>query len=1111
MSTVSRVLVKMLCCCVLVLLHIPSMVCAQNAAGVSALRIGGAKPLSAEIVPNSPHTQGISSAAFSGNGQLLLSGGGNNFGGDYKLRLWNVATGALIRIFLGHTWKVTSVAISADGLKALSGSRDGKAILWDTATGQSLRVFKGANGSEITSVALSADGQRVLVGFDDEKAAKLFDASTGALLKTFRGHTAGVASVAFSADGRRIVTGGRDFKAILWDVASGKALHVLKGHTSQVTAVAFSPNGRVVVSGEILPNPTVKFWDAMDGSVLATLRGHTSNINSFAFSPDGTEIFSAAADGFVKQWNVAGRLLERTFKLAGGEINAIAVSPDGKSLAVAGDDLELRSTVDGKRIRKFGADAYAASSVAFSPDGTQFVAGGSDAAIALYDGQTGNLVRRFLGHSGSVNAVVFSPDGSRIASGGTDETAKIWDASSGALLLTLSHAPNSTAGGLVGVTSVAFLPDGARIVTGNGDDTVRIWNARSGALLRTVAGHYYSVSSVAFSPDGSRIVSAGGTDETVRVWNAETGASLRKFGKPNPDLDGGPVGGATAALFLPDGLRVLSVTPDPSTIQLWNMNTGRVLRTFAGHSSIVSSLAISKDGTLALSGSYDRSIKLWNLSTGALVRTFVDTSEVDAVAFSPDGRRALSSSHDGSLKVWNTQNGELLVTILGGNGWLSITPAGFFSGSEEKAMAVNAIRGFQVFSIDQLYQALYRPDLVRRKISADFDEGLIAGLAEQRLNIDKVIDSGAAPRVSIISPKAGAVLGDTEVAVDVTISNQGGGIGRIEWRINGITLGVQDVGDEATKNQVSIKRTLSLGNGTYSIDVVAYNSQNLVASLPASLSVSIDSAAPQRRPNLYVLAIGVDKYRDGSIPSLAFAAADARSVASAFGLPAVSNGIYDRVIVLPPLLDNDASMQQIQGAFEKLQGLVLPQDVFVLYLSGHGFNYDGQYYFMPYGADSADDNVLKSSSIGERKLQEWLSTIKALRSVIVSDTCESGSIAEASNSFRGGQTVASEKLSRSMGRSVFSATTDIGVAKEGYKGHGVFTYVLLDALALGDENSDGKLQASELGRYLATNVPRLSEKLRTVRQQPQVRIIGAEFEISNRIDILIVDQVRATQ
>jgi hypothetical protein len=85
----------------------------------------------------------------------------------------------------------------------------------------------------------------------------------------------------------------------------------------------------------------------------------------------------------------------------------------------------------------------------------------------------------------------------------------------------------------------------------------------------------------------------------------------------------------------------------------------------------------------------------------------------------------------------------------------------------------------------------------------------------------------------------------------------------------------------------------------------------------------------------------------------------------------------------------------------------------------------------------------------------------------------------------------------------------IGVAKEGYKGHGFFTYVLLDALAFGDENSDGKLQVGELGRYLESNVPRLSEKLRSVRQQPQVRIMGAEFAISNRVDVSILDHVRA--
>src|SRR5262249_9147022 len=158
-----------------------------------------------------------------------------------------------------------------------------------------------------------------------------------------------------------------------------------------------------------------------------------------------------------------------------------------------------------------------------------------------------------------------------------------------------------------------------------------------------------------------------------------------------------------------------------------------------------------------------------------------------------------------------------------------------------KAMAVNAVRGFQTFSIDQLYQALYRPDLVRQKISGNFDEGLLVELAQQRLNIDKVIDSGAPPKVTIVSPQSGTVFANTDVVVDANISDQGGGIGRIEWRVNGVTLGVQDLAAEPGKDHVPIRRVFPLGNGMYAIDIVAYNSQNLVASLPVSLNISINS------------------------------------------------------------------------------------------------------------------------------------------------------------------------------------------------------------------------------------------------------------------------------
>ena len=131
---------------------------------------------------------------------------------------WLVEQGGELRHFEGHTDWVSSVALSADGRRALSGSRDQTVRLWDTATGQELKHFEG-HTEPVNSVAFSADGRRALSGSLD-KTVRLWDTETGQELKHLQGHTATVSSVVLSADGRRALSGSSDKTVRLWDTES---------------------------------------------------------------------------------------------------------------------------------------------------------------------------------------------------------------------------------------------------------------------------------------------------------------------------------------------------------------------------------------------------------------------------------------------------------------------------------------------------------------------------------------------------------------------------------------------------------------------------------------------------------------------------------------------------------------------------------------------------------------------------------------------------------------------------------------------------------------------------------------------------------------------------
>jgi WD40 repeat protein len=172
-------------------------------------------------------------------------------------------------------------------------------------------------------------------------------------------------------------------------------------------------------------------------------------------------------------------------------------------------------------------------------------------------------------------------------------------------------------------------------------------------------GHNGSVESVAFSPDG-KILASGSRDDTIKLWDVATGREIRTLQ--------GHTGDVNSVAFSPDG-KVLASGSWDKTIKLWDVATGTLLRTLKGHTDYVRSVAFSPDGKVLASGSFDNTIKLWDVATGREIRTLSGhTLDVASVAFSPDGRILASGSVDTTIKLWDVATGALLRTLRGHTG-----------------------------------------------------------------------------------------------------------------------------------------------------------------------------------------------------------------------------------------------------------------------------------------------------------------------------------------------------------------------------------------------------------------------------------------------------------
>ncbi|MGO8901686.1 MAG: WD40 repeat domain-containing protein [Isosphaeraceae bacterium] len=218
-----------------------------------------------------------------------------------------------LRRFEGHTGRVDSVALSADGRRALSGCMDdGTVRLWDTETGQELKRW---DTDGLYKVALSADGRRALCALSGTRDCpmRLWDTETGQELKRYwrKWHNMSsvdsvefsVNSVALSADGRRALSGSDDWTMRPWNTETGQELKRFKGHTGSVTVVALSADGSRGLSGSG-DDWTMRLWDTGTGQELKCFVGHTDGVSGVALSADGRRALSGSLDGTMLFWAV---------------------------------------------------------------------------------------------------------------------------------------------------------------------------------------------------------------------------------------------------------------------------------------------------------------------------------------------------------------------------------------------------------------------------------------------------------------------------------------------------------------------------------------------------------------------------------------------------------------------------------------------------------------------------------------------------------------------------------------------------------------------------------------------------------------------------------------
>jgi len=1054
---------------------------------------------SLETIVQRGHELAVVCVAISPDSSLVATGSK-----DKSVKLWDVSTGREVRSLLGHEATVTSVAFTADGKQLLTGSNDQTYRMWNVASGRELYSFTSHN--YITAVATDPKGRFFLAagynrsGYAD--SITVYDLAHHKPVAHLSGSAdAGLGSgidIAVSDDGQWVALGEDNRVATVYRASDWKVAHRFEFGEGSCggcgTRVAFSPGSRFLYMAS--ENGPLKKYDLATGALIKRYTEDLDDLMGLAVSGNG-KLLAIATEKNITVWDEATGAQRGTLAAEEqGNFHEIAFYGKSQRLFVASDNTTcfLWDVATGKRGvtltgflsqrdaggLNYDPNFYWQSSIAkyirfknsllLSRDGKTLLKGKFGTKVKRWDIATGQAVMEYAAHTKAVLCYDLSRDGKRLITGGGDGRIILWDVATGDSIMSINAYREP-------IFDIHFNASETQVYSSSWDASLQVHDIPSGQRLTYLDLKNASAYVLAVHPSDLYVITSR-LDNTLQMWEPDTRTVVRTF-TGHTDVVG--------SLHLTrDGRTLLSAGWDGS-IRLWDIGTGLMTQKLKGHHGAVHTAIFSADEKYVYSAGADRQIRVWDIVSGRVVRTFDGhTAEVTSLLFSPDNKMLISHSVDGITKFWDLDKGkEFFEHIhLGENDWLAKSPDGYFSGTDNARRYIHFVDGMKTYSIDQFFDEYYRPDLLPRLFENRGSKTEGRGLQGQ-------LKKSPPPVIKV------AVLpGDGHTAeVYVRITDAGGGARSLRLQHNGkgIVLNRDELKFPSGTGEATVyKHVVELVGGTNTFSAVATNRDNVESDMQ---SAEIFSDNPVKSGTCYIVAVGINHYTNSRL-NLNYAQPDAASFS---GLLDSLSGRLFKSIQLQTLYDEDATRPHILRTLDDLAAKVSPEDVFIFYYAGHGSMVDNRFYFIPtessrlYDAASLSKDALEASL-----LQEKFTRIKALKQLIIMDACQSGGSVELLATRGASEEKAIAQLSRSAGVHVMASAGSEQFATEFESlGHGLFTYVLIKALrgAADGAPKDGKVTIYELKSYIDDQMPEMTRKLKGKPQYPYTFSRGQDFPL----------------
>jgi len=853
------------------------------------------------------------------------------------------------------------------------------------------------------------------------------------------GNQGKIYAISLSPDQKYLAVGGylagdnrSDWTAIrIYEYKSGRLIKLLKSHTNVINDLAFDPHSRYLISGS--SDKKAKIWDVRDGfSLLDTINSHRGKVYAVKLFQRGKDIYALTAgdDNYIRLYNLRKQKEIKSDK-RDYNVNYLALSDDhiaasgnGREIVIYNYKLEKIKTIHTTSIPK---------GLNYSPDGRYLIAGvGVDSEVKPVTVYTVDdnysLKINFKRHHSSVRKVAFLDNHTALSVGTDDHKIYIWDIDSGAISRVVEGAGEP-------IWSVGI--DGDKIAWGERYDS-RGKNCSS--LKKIIDLGEFNISDSVVSPSSFHRIST--TDGSYKLSHSSGG--MYGYDDASLDLtkDGNLVVKITRESY--DGARhhsygfyknyIISGGSD-GYLDIYDLE-GRHRSSLVGHIGDISSLAL--DGDRLVSGSSDQTIKIWDLS---ILR---------------------DNSRDLTIKPM------LNIFVSRYDKWIVWSESGYYASSVDgdKFMGYHVNQGVDREALflpsANFYSEKYRPKIIKYIIKYGGEKEAIAQLEEdQRATLVEKDIRDILP--SEIKLESEAQLRTSDESVKVLFSIEGDSdISNVLFMKNGRPI----VDSNITKRS----------DGIYSIDVKLSDGLNIImamirdrhsTSMPITIEVIKESIDDIFKPVLYMLSIGVSRYKNRDY-DLKYASKDASDMVDLFNK---QKNVIFRDIKMQKLVDENATKDNILGAFDWLDREVTQRDVVIIFVAGHGVNKSSDdYYFFSH---EADINSIRRSAVNWREFKDIANKLPS-KVILLIDTCHSGNINGGKRDLVG---AVKSITSSGTGEIIMTATTANGYSLEDDAWqNGAFTRAFLDGIDSmeADYNQDDSITIKEIDLFVTMRVKELT-------------------------------------